>query len=79
MNFHLMFSILFSFVQHAFIRDVHDMHPLVALVSEATAEVVYEEKDVDEVVSNLIIKILLVEPLFFLVLFSLRSSCIHSM
>jgi len=39
--------------QHAFIRGVTDMHPLVELVSEANAEVTYEEKDIDEVVSIL--------------------------
>jgi len=27
------------------------MHPLIELVSEANAEVVYEEKDIEEVVS----------------------------
>ena len=39
-------------VQHSFIRDVTDMHPLIELVSEANAEVTYEEKDIDEVVST---------------------------
>jgi len=34
-------------LQHPFIRDVTDMHPLIELVSEANAEVVYEEKDID--------------------------------
>ena len=41
--------------QHSFIRDVHDMHPLLALVSEANAEVEYEEKDIDDVVSTLVV------------------------
>jgi len=41
-------------LQHSFIRDVHDMHPLIALVSEANAEVEYEEKDIDDVVSILL-------------------------
>ena len=39
-------------LQHLFVRDVHDMHPLIALVSEANAEVEYEEKDIDDVVST---------------------------
>jgi len=41
-------------LQHSFIRDVHDMHPLIALISEANAEVEYEEKDIDDVVSIII-------------------------
>jgi len=44
-------------VQHPFIRDVNDMHPLIELVSEANAEVVYEEKDIDEVVSILTLRL----------------------
>jgi len=40
------------YAQHPFIRDVCDLQPLVALVSEANAEVEYEEKDIDEVVSS---------------------------
>ena len=43
--------LLFSLLKHAFIRDLSDMQPLVELVSEANAEVVYEEKDIEEVVS----------------------------
>jgi len=39
-------------LQHSFIRDVHDMRPLIALVSEANAEIEYEEKDIDDVVST---------------------------
>jgi len=38
-------------VQHPFVRDVTNMDVLVELVSEANAEVEYEEKDIDEVVS----------------------------
>jgi len=34
---------------------VADMQPLVELVSEANAEVVYEEKDIDEVVSIILL------------------------
>jgi len=35
-------------LQHPFVKSVTDMHPLVELVSEANAEVVYEEKDIEE-------------------------------
>jgi len=34
-------------MQHPFIRGVADMQPLIELVSEANAEVLYEEKDID--------------------------------
>jgi len=36
------------------------MQPLVELVSEANAEVVYEEKDIDEVVSSVSSHLMLV-------------------